>query len=62
MRFPNATSRVQVIRANPLEDGTLDNHIVIAIEINKLTNAAVADCDVSSKEATRCKNFWALLA
>ena len=45
---------------NPLEDGTLDNHVVIAIEINKLTNAAVADCDVSSKEATRCKNFWAL--
>ena len=45
---------------NPLEDGTLDNYIVIAIEINKLTNAAVEDCDVTSKEATRCKNFWAL--
>ncbi len=46
--------------ANPLEDGTLDNHITIEVEINKLTNAAVADCGVSSKEATRCKNFWAL--
>jgi len=46
--------------ANPLEDGTLDNYILVAIEINKLTNAAVADCGVSSKEATRCKNFWAL--
>ncbi len=46
--------------ANPLEDGTLDNHITIQVEINKLTNAAVADCGVSSKEATRCKNFWAL--
>ena len=34
---------------NPLEDGTLDNHVVIAIEINKLTNAAVAECDVTSK-------------
>ena len=45
---------------NPLEDGTLDNHVVIAVEINKLTNAAVAECDVTSKEATRCKNFWAL--
>ena len=45
---------------SPLEDGTLDNHVVIAIEINKLTNAAVADCEVTSKEATRCKNFWAL--
>jgi 2-oxoglutarate ferredoxin oxidoreductase subunit alpha len=46
--------------SNPLENGTLDNHIVIEVEINKLTNAAVADCGVSSKEATRCKNFWAL--
>ena len=46
--------------ANPLEDGTLDNYVVIAIEINKLTTAAVAECEVTSKEATRCKNFWAL--
>tara|TARA_Y100000588_G_scaffold383431_1_gene472754 strand:+ start:615 stop:2480 length:1866 start_codon:yes stop_codon:yes gene_type:complete len=45
---------------SPLEDGTLDNYIVIAIEINKLTNAAVKDCGVTSKEATRSKNFWAL--
>ncbi len=46
--------------ANPLEDGTLDNYVVITVEMNKLTNAAVADCGVSSKEATRAKNFWAL--
>ena len=46
--------------ADPLEDGTLDNYVVITVEMNKLTNAAVADCGVSSKEATRAKNFWAL--
>ena len=45
---------------NPLEDGTLDNYVAIAVEMNKLTNAAVADCGVSAKEATRAKNFWAL--
>jgi len=45
---------------NPLEDGTLDNYTVIGIEINKLTNAAVEGCGVTSKEATRSKNFWAL--
>lgn len=45
---------------NPLENGTLDNYVVIAVEMNKLTNASVADCDVTSKEATRAKNFWAL--
>jgi 2-oxoglutarate ferredoxin oxidoreductase subunit alpha len=47
-------------KTNPLEDGTLDNYVVISVEINKMTNAAVAECGVSAKEATRCKNFWAL--
>ncbi len=60
----DAFSERNVTRAgygeSPLEDGTLDNYIVIAIEINKLTNAAVKDCGVTSKEATRSKNFWAL--
>ena len=45
---------------NPLEDGTLDSYVVISVEMNKLTNAAVKECGVSSKEATRAKNFWAL--
>ena len=45
---------------NPLEDGTLDNYAVVPVEMNKLTNAAVAECGVSSKEAARAKNFWAL--
>ncbi len=49
-----------VYDTNPLEDGTLDNYVVITVEMNKLTNAAVADCGVSSKEAARAKNFWAL--
>ena len=47
-------------KENPLEDGTLDNYVVISVEMNKLTNAAVSDCGVTSKEATRAKNFWAL--
>ena len=45
---------------SPLDDGALDNYVVIPVEMNKLTNASVAGCGVTSKEATRAKNFWAL--
>ena len=45
---------------NPLEDGTLSNHVLIAIDISKMTLAAVKGIEVSNKEALRCKNMWAL--
>lgn len=46
--------------ANPLEDGTLDNHVVIPIDIQKMTLAAVDGLGLTNKEAVRCKNMWAL--
>jgi 2-oxoglutarate ferredoxin oxidoreductase subunit alpha len=46
--------------SNPLEDGTLDKYVVIPIDVSKLTLAAVEGLGLSNKEATRCKNFWAL--
>ena len=46
--------------ADPLEDGTLDNYVVISIEIQKMTLAAVNGLGLSNKEAVRCKNMWAL--
>ncbi len=46
--------------ATPLEDGTLDNHVVIPIDIQKMTLAAVAGLGLTNKEAVRCKNMWAL--
>ncbi len=46
--------------ANPLEDGTLSNHVLISIDISKMTLAAVAGIEVTNKEALRCKNMWAL--
>ena len=45
---------------NPLEDDTLSNHVLIAIDISKMTLAAVKGIEVSNKEALRCKNMWAL--
>ena len=46
--------------SNPLDDGSLDSYIVVAIDISKLTLAAVDGKGLSNKEALRCKNMWAL--
>lgn len=46
--------------SNPLEDGTVDAHRVISIDISKMTVAAVDGIDISSKEALRAKNLWTL--
>jgi 2-oxoglutarate ferredoxin oxidoreductase subunit alpha len=46
--------------SNPLEDGTVDAHRVISIDISKMTVKAVEDIDISSKEALRAKNLWTL--
>jgi len=45
---------------NPLEDEHLDRWRVLTIDITAMTRAAVADCDVSTREAARSKNFFAL--
>lgn len=45
---------------NPLEDGSLASYRVISIPMTSLNRAAVAGCKLSTKEADRCKNFFAL--
>ena len=47
-------------KTNPREDGTLDNYVVIEIDIQKMTLAAVQGLGLSNKESIRCKNMWAL--
>jgi 2-oxoglutarate/2-oxoacid ferredoxin oxidoreductase subunit alpha len=46
--------------SNPLEDGSLQGYRVHAVDISQLTEAALADTDLSTKEKGRCKNFFAL--
>lgn len=48
------------LETNPLEDGTLKGFQVLPIDISKLTAEAVAPLGLSTKDAGRCKNFWAL--
>jgi 2-oxoglutarate ferredoxin oxidoreductase subunit alpha len=46
--------------ANPLEDGSLKGYRVIAVPITTLNRTAVADLKLSTREADRCRNFFAL--
>ena len=46
--------------SNPLEDGSLNDHEVVRIEISDLTVATVKPFGLGTKDAGRCKNFWAL--
>jgi 2-oxoglutarate ferredoxin oxidoreductase subunit alpha len=45
---------------NPLEDGTLGEFRVSAVPLTSMTVRALADFDVSKKEAERAKNMFAL--
>jgi len=46
--------------SNPLEDETLSGYRVHSIPITTLTTEALKDTDLSPKEKSRCKNFFAL--
>ncbi|HET8542066.1 MAG TPA: 2-oxoacid:acceptor oxidoreductase subunit alpha [Anaeromyxobacter sp.] len=48
-------------RSNPLEDAALkQNYKVFNVDMNKLTEAALAGSGLSNKEIARCKNYFAL--
>lgn len=46
--------------ASPLEDHSLENYALLAVDIGKLTQTAVRQLNLGVKEAARCKNFWTL--
>ena len=58
--FTERNLRKAGYETNPLEDGSLDNYRVVEIDISRLNGEAVKECGLSSKEASRCKNFWTL--
>jgi 2-oxoglutarate ferredoxin oxidoreductase subunit alpha len=51
-------------KTNPLEDGSLDRYQIFKVELTRLTRAAVFEtplpATLSSREADRCSNFFAL--
>src|SRR6266700_2607902 len=46
--------------ANPIEDGSLAQYQVLTVDITRLTAEAVKDLGLSTREAHRCRNMWAL--
>jgi 2-oxoglutarate ferredoxin oxidoreductase subunit alpha len=48
------------LEANPLEDSSLDGYRAVKAPITTLTRGSVEDLGLSTKEADRCKNFFAL--
>jgi len=45
---------------NPLEDGSLDEYHVHSVPLTSMTVTALADFDISKKDAERAKNMFAL--
>ena len=45
---------------NPLEDGSLKGYRIHKVPIDKLNREAVKECNLSPRDADRCKNFFAL--
>jgi 2-oxoglutarate/2-oxoacid ferredoxin oxidoreductase subunit alpha len=59
--FTKANLRKAGYEANPLEDGTLDDYQVLRVPMTSMTVRATEGIDgVSSREASRSKNFFAL--
>jgi 2-oxoglutarate ferredoxin oxidoreductase subunit alpha len=58
--FKDTDLRKAGLAASPLEDHSLDGYRVFAVELAKLTRAALADLGLDAKSMDRCKNFFAL--
>jgi len=46
--------------SNPLEDGSLDRFVLHPVALTSMTVGALADLDISKKDAERAKNMFAL--
>jgi 2-oxoglutarate ferredoxin oxidoreductase subunit alpha len=46
--------------SNPLEDHSLDAYRVFPVDLERLTKEALKETKLSTKEVSRCKNFFAL--
>ena len=58
--FTKANLKKAGYESNPLEDESLAAYRLLALDITKMTLAAVADFGLGAKAASRCKNMWTL--
>ncbi len=59
-RFTSRDLKLANLESNPLEDGSVAEFQVVEVAISGLTKAAVEPLGLTTKEADRCKNFFAL--
>src|SRR6201984_2152714 len=58
--FKENDLRKAQIAVSPLEDNSLDGYRLFAVELTKLTRAALKELGLDAKSMDRCKNFFAL--
>src|SRR5499425_2761442 len=58
--FKESDLRKAQVTVSPLEDHSLDKYRVFAVELQKLTRAALQHLGIDAKAMDRCKNFFAL--
>jgi 2-oxoglutarate ferredoxin oxidoreductase subunit alpha len=58
--FDSKNLKLAEYEKNPLENGSLEGYNIIQVPLSQLTNTALEGTELSAKEKTRCKNFFAL--
>jgi 2-oxoglutarate ferredoxin oxidoreductase subunit alpha len=58
--FDTSDLKKAAYKTNPLDDGSLKGFRIVRVAVTKLTREAVAECKLTTREADRCKNFFAL--
>src|ERR1700739_4824481 len=58
--FTENDLRKAQVKSNPLEDHSLDKFPLFAVELERLTKAALEHLGLDAKSISRCKNFFAL--
>jgi 2-oxoglutarate ferredoxin oxidoreductase subunit alpha len=58
--FKENDLRKAQMATNPLEDHSLDGYRLFAVELTKMTRAALKELGLDAKSMDRCKNFFAL--
>ena len=58
--FKETDLRKAQIKVSPLEDHSLDGYRLFAVELTRLTRAALKELGLDAKTVDRCKNFFAL--
>jgi 2-oxoglutarate ferredoxin oxidoreductase subunit alpha len=58
--FKEVDLRKAQMSSNPLEDHSLDKYRLFAVELERLTRAALEHLGLDAKSMDRCKNFFAL--